>query len=202
MHEKHSFSIFGRDERPTCEAARPHLGALIDGSLSEQDAALLRMHVSGCPGCDREERALRTADRVLLAQEEVAVPARVWGAVEEKLRAEGRIEGSGKHPVLAFGHRRRLRLLHPITLAALCSIAAGVGIAAGALIPGLVAAGAALGLVSGFLVADRGQAAVGVSLLVVGAGASLLSGPAGAGAFAAAAVPAFAGALLLRRKAG
>ncbi len=207
MHESHSFNIFGRDERLTCEAARPHLSALVDAELSEQDAAALKLHIASCPTCAREMQSFETADQVLRAHQDLDLPSKTWSGLEEKLLAEGLIEGSGQQPIIRIGNARAIRLAKPIALAAICSIAAAAGLIAGAAIPAMAAIGASIGLVAGFLVTERGDRvkvfAIGASLLALDLGALLVAGPTAPGLIACglAALPAFAGTLFVRRQA-
>lgn len=168
MPEKHSFSIFGCDERLTCEAARPHLSALLDGALSEQDAATLRLHVGSCPTCAREERSLASADRVLRAQKEVEAPL-AWNAIEAKLREEGLIDSSRRMPALgATG--RRLPLAIPLSLG--LAIAAFVALALGSPAVAMAVLGSGFGFAAASAFMDTNLRAASVALLLANAAAA------------------------------
>lgn len=62
------------------------LSAYLDGELSADDAAEVRLHLSQCPRCQREVERLQVLKQVLGALPERDAPVNLWVSVREQLQ--------------------------------------------------------------------------------------------------------------------
>jgi hypothetical protein len=103
----------------TCDKTREWLGAYLDDEVSADIRSAVDAHVSVCPHCSGELKALRGVADALAQPDAVRVPRELWGAIEERLARTA-----------ARRHALVLTFRRVAAVAAVLLIAVGIGLLA------------------------------------------------------------------------
>jgi hypothetical protein len=112
-----------------CKRIREQLGAYLDDEVSQDARRGVETHLSACPDCTGELDSLGRVAEALAPQEAVAVPDKLWNAIEQRL--DGDTQQETQHASFRAVSRFFRR---PMTAAASILFAVGVGLVAIALL--------------------------------------------------------------------
>jgi hypothetical protein len=108
-----------------CERIREQLGAYLDDEVSQDTRREVETHLSACPVCTGELDSLGRVAEALAPQGAVAVPDRLWNAIEQRLddHTHQEVRSAPRAVKLRFFRR-------PVTAAASVLFAVGIGLLA------------------------------------------------------------------------